>query len=1312
MRIRHILIIALLFAEALALVRPARLAAQTVVGFRASRLLEHYPGGEFPAVTYWPAAAGELSGKFVDAVPGGVWIVSLYQGAGVTELQFPGADRRDILFTAADSSEPYLTMLDSAGARIWLQVEPGAADVDTLIDLVLNRYGHHPSVAGIGVDVEWYQTNTHPNGKQVTDAEAQSWEARVKAHNPNYTLFLKHWLVAKMPPSYRGSILFIDDSQDFPSLAAMTAEFSDWGAAFAPNQVGFQFGYPADSAWWRSYADPMRSIGDTLRRVVANAAALFWVDFTIDAIVPVPKTYYVTPAGSDLSPGTEAQPWKTVQHAATNATPGSTVLIKAGVYNEKIVVNVSGSAGAGPITFSRYVNDSAVLDGTGRSGDQIILVENKSFVTIAGLELRNNLNQSFGSGIWVQGWGNQIVLRENIIHDMRAAPGGGDAMGISIYGTDAAAALTNIVVEGNHIYDCEPGHSEALTLNGNVDTFRVVGNLVHDVDNIGIDMIGGEGTSPAPSKDAARNGLCAGNRVFNARSNYGGGYAAGIYVDGGRNIVVERNIVSQCDVGMEIGCENAGLTASGIIVRDNRIYNNDKAGLGFGGYNYPSTGKVAASSFTNNTVFANDVLGTGTGELWIQYAEQCTVKNNIFVAAPQNRLMTTTVGNAQANLLDHNLWFAPGGSGSATVDWNGTVYGDFAAYLSGTGQDPHSLFGDPLFVSSSLPSPDLDLQTSSPAIDAGDPFFVPGPGETDIGGNPRVVGARVDIGATEVVTIEPGAPSPPELLAAQPGDGTVTLRWTRNGESDFAKYVILGGITANSTARLDSTGLITDTTAILAGLTNGVAYFFRLAAMDIEGLTSGYSNELGATPSSASAPPKPQLIGVGREAGAFRIRWRKLADSASYHLQISAHPAFAAPILDGPSAPDTSALAAALQDSTVYFWRVRASNSAGAGPWSDAWNFFTADGNIAVECRNRWNLLSLPADVPDGRRSSLFPTAASPAFAFHEGYAVAETLEHGEGYWMKFSGAQEARFTGTPIVSDSIGVSAGWNLVGSLSAPVAALDAGQIGTTVTSLFFGYDGGYAPADSLLPGRGYWVKVDQDGMLALGSNAAMPVKRAWPGDELLRWSQLSITDAAGNSQTLYVAPVSASPSDPRWELPPPPPAGGFDARFASGHLVEELDGSEERRAVVELRSTAFPVKIRWKRNILGILAILDDGGSLGAEGSGVTVGRRSAEIGLTFSDRGREGIPAAFSLAQNYPNPFNGETRFEFSLPSPSRVRLAVYDVLGREIALLADEQLPSGRHARSWNARGAASGVYFCRLTDGAATRVRSLVLMK
>ena len=276
-------------------VLPGRTTMPFAAGFRASRVLSSYPGHIFPSADYWLSAGQRMAQKFTGATPAGIWIVSLYQSNNSTQLNFPsdGSTYPNIQFISTDQNEAYLSRFDSEGFRIWLQVEPGAASMDTLITLVLNRYKHHPCVRGFGVDVEWFFAEANVGGRKVTNAEAAAWETKVRSVDSTYSLFLKHYAPSWMPPSYRGNILFVDDSQDFVSLASMVNEFKAWGTAFGTNDVAFQFGYKIDTTWWAQYTDPPLTIGTALRSAVPNCAGLFWVDFTIMRVFPptsVPST--------------------------------------------------------------------------------------------------------------------------------------------------------------------------------------------------------------------------------------------------------------------------------------------------------------------------------------------------------------------------------------------------------------------------------------------------------------------------------------------------------------------------------------------------------------------------------------------------------------------------------------------------------------------------------------------------------------------------------------------------------------------------------------------------------------------------------------------------------------------------------------------------------------------------------------------------------------------------------------------------------------------------------------------------------------
>ncbi|MFI5252299.1 MAG: choice-of-anchor V domain-containing protein [Bacteroidota bacterium] len=91
---------------------------------------------------------------------------------------------------------------------------------------------------------------------------------------------------------------------------------------------------------------------------------------------------------------------------------------------------------------------------------------------------------------------------------------------------------------------------------------------------------------------------------------------------------------------------------------------------------------------------------------------------------------------------------------------------------------------------------------------------------------------------------------------------------------------------------------------------------------------------------------------------------------------------------------------------------------------------------------------------------------------------------------------------------------------------------------------------------------------------------------------------------------------------------------------------------------------------------------------------------------------EHSPRAFQLAQNYPNPFNPSTVIKYQLPAQARVILMVYNMLGEEVAVLANEMQTPGAKEVSWNSGSMPSGMYFYRLTAGNFTQTKKMLLVK
>jgi hypothetical protein len=88
------------------------------------------------------------------------------------------------------------------------------------------------------------------------------------------------------------------------------------------------------------------------------------------------------------------------------------------------------------------------------------------------------------------------------------------------------------------------------------------------------------------------------------------------------------------------------------------------------------------------------------------------------------------------------------------------------------------------------------------------------------------------------------------------------------------------------------------------------------------------------------------------------------------------------------------------------------------------------------------------------------------------------------------------------------------------------------------------------------------------------------------------------------------------------------------------------------------------------------------------------------------------PALFELKQNYPNPFNPNTVISYQLPVSGDVTLKVYDVLGNEVATLADEYKPAGSYEVEFSADDLTSGIYFYKLQAGSYSETKKMILIR
>lgn len=509
-----------------------------------------------------------------------------------------------------------------------------------------------------------------------------------------------------------------------------------------------------------------------LKKITTGILLLFCI-----CQVQAQTNYYVTTSGNNNNNGLFVTPWKTIQYAIDHLNNNDTLNILSGTYNEKINITRSN------IYVRKHTGNAPLISGAGiTSQEAIFRISDQSNITIDGLEIANSV-QLDAQGILVTGIAQNITIKNCSIHDIHFSSNPAatvnaskNAQGIIVYGTHATTAISNLKILNNNLYNCRLGYSEGIAVNGNVDGFEISNNQVHDITNIGIDAIGHEGTCSNPANDQARNGLIKSNTTYNCLSAYA--TSGGLYVDGGKNIIIENNTAYRNGYGIEIGCENIEKTTDNIIVRNNILFFNQICAIALGGYDYPGvSGKVTNCKILNNTCFKNDYANQGTGELYLTYSENSIIQNNIFYLTTQNILAFTELGQPSLN-FNYNLFFSENDPTNMETDWNGNYYNSFAAFRSGTSSNQNSAISDPQFFIDPLSSPDappnFHLTFSSAAINTGNPSFVPAATERDIDNEYRKTGI-VDCGADEYYS----SPLVTYIFTGN-GDWNVATNWLNN----------------------------------------------------------------------------------------------------------------------------------------------------------------------------------------------------------------------------------------------------------------------------------------------------------------------------------------------------------------------------------------------------------------------------------------------------------------------------------------------------------------------------------------------------
>jgi len=414
------------------------------------------------------------------------------------------------------------------------------------------------------------------------------------------------------------------------------------------------------------------------------------------------QTYYVDATkGNDSNPGTEDQPWLTVQKAADVAQAGDTVYIREGIYNEKVTIQNSGSAD-NYITFASYPGETATIDGNGLEVGTnwgVFNVWGKSHIKISGLKVINSVDFGIKAD-----YSTNVVIEGNYTRDTYAS-------GIAGWYTTGIVIDGNTVVNARCVSQEEGGHEEGISL-GSATNFQISNNEVYYEGIEG--YFGGIGICV---KEPGGNGTIYGNYAHDIVND------AGIHMDGWQgtlsDVEVYNNRVDNCVNGIVVG-EGVG------ALRNVKIYNNVLSRLGWCGITiHARIGEQLREniSILNNTIYES--TGSNGAGIYIQSTnvKDILIRNNIVAFGPKyvGQIRATSMENVTA---DHNL-----------------IYGSVSFPDE---EVPGSIEADPEFLNA-LENV-FHLSSSSPAIDSGSSVEAP---SRDFDGTLRPQGTGYDIGAYE-----------------------------------------------------------------------------------------------------------------------------------------------------------------------------------------------------------------------------------------------------------------------------------------------------------------------------------------------------------------------------------------------------------------------------------------------------------------------------------------------------------------------------------------------------------------------------------
>ncbi|MDP6684861.1 MAG: agmatine deiminase family protein [Candidatus Marinimicrobia bacterium] len=370
-------------------------------------------------------------------------------------------------------------------------------------------------------------------------------------------------------------------------------------------------------------------------------------------------------------------------------------------------------------------------------------------------------------------------------------------------------------------------------------------------------------------------------------------------------------------------------------------------------------------------------------------------------------------------------------------------------------------------------------------------------------------------------------------------------------------------------------------------------------------------------------------------------------------------------------------------------------------------NMINPEVQIPVNYSEDWNLVGNPVNTSDNLVFDLFPTSTeNTLYSFGpNGYVPQSELEPGTGYWLHFQEDGMTSVSGLPIYEQSLTLNEGWNLISGISSTLSTTQISDPeNILIPNTFYGYEpgSGYINSDEIIPGNGYWVRTNSEGIITLNGES---------------FRTIQFNNLTHNADWISINGVKlfldvSIPEEDRasYSLPPKPIGSGIDIRFKGDVVYCENKGIIEIQAEKEFLNMEYHISNssnEWS------LTDVSNGSVTTIMGMGQTIINNVPLLNIEKQTN----LPEEFILYPNFPNPFNPTTLISFDLSNDKFISLDIFDISGQFVRNLEKGVNHAGYHSVEWNGKDSAgnnlpAGIYFYTLSFENKKYSHKMVLLK